>query len=78
MIDKDKLQHFFYGTIIAFIMAVVLKIITPNFQIWLLVLGAVIGFGFELYQKIFNKGVFEVKDAIYTIMPFIMISIIKI
>lgn len=77
-IDKDKLEHFFYGSLVAFAITMILKLLLCDYQLWLVVIGVVIGFGFEIYQKVFGKGIYETLDAIYTIVPFVLLAVTHI
>lgn len=65
--NTDKLQHFFVGSIIAFVIGLL------HLDYWLyLVIGFILSFGAEVYQKITKRGEFDFLDAIYTFLPFIL------
>tara|TARA_R110002049_G_scaffold99811_2_gene242875 strand:+ start:9013 stop:9273 length:261 start_codon:yes stop_codon:yes gene_type:complete len=70
-IDKDKLLHFFWGTIMSFCLIWAFNIIG-------LIISLIIPAIKELYyDKYLNKGNCEFMDYIYSIAPAIMITIIK-
>jgi len=70
-IDKDKLLHFFWGTIMSFCLIWM-------FNITGLIISLIIPAIKELYyDKYLGKGKCEFMDYIYSIAPTIMITIIK-
>lgn len=70
-IAKDKLLHFFWGAIISFCLIIVLGKIG-------IIMSLVIPAIKELYyDKYLGKGNCDIYDYIYSIIPTIMIVIIK-
>ena len=70
-IPKDKLLHFFYGTILSFIFIIVFGIK----GLWIVV---VIAAAKELiYDWYMGKGNPEFKDFVFTCVPAIMFLILK-
>lgn len=70
-IAKDKLLHFFWGAVISFCLILVLDKIG-------IILSLVIPAIKELYyDKYLGKGNCDIYDYIYSIIPTIMIVIIK-
>ena len=70
-IEKDKLLHFFYGTILSFIFIIVFGIK----GLWIVVFIAAAK---ELiYDWYMGKGNAEFKDFVFTCAPVIMFLILK-
>lgn len=68
---KDKLLHFYYGTIISLILLFLTKLgLNP---IFIPILTAVIASGKEIYDKLIKKTRFDYIDLIYTILTSIII-----
>jgi len=75
-IPKDKLLHFFYGTIIAFVL---LNITPSNYHIEALLVCAGIAAAKELiWDKYLKRGNCELADFIYTFIPAIFIYVSKL
>ena len=69
-IQKDKLLHFFYGTILSFILIFYFEIVG-------MIIALIIQEIKELYyDKYFGKGNCELADYFYTVAPKIMLAII--
>ena len=69
-IQKDKLLHFFYGTIISFILIFYFEIVG-------MIIALIIPAVKELYyDKYLGKGNCEWADYFYTVAPTIMLVII--
>ena len=69
-IQKDKLLHFFYGTILSFILIFYFEIVG-------MIIALIIPARKELYyDKYLGKGCCEWADYFYTIAPTIMLVII--
>ena len=69
-IQKDKLLHFFYGTIISFILIFYFEIVG-------MIIALIIPAIKELYyDKYLGRGCCEWADYFYTIAPTIMLAII--
>jgi len=70
-IPKDKLLHFFYGTILSFVFTIVFGIK----GLWFVVLiAAAKELIYDWYMK---KGNAEFNDFVFTCMPVIMFLILK-
>ena len=70
-IQKDKLLHFFYGTILSFILIFYFEIVG-------MIIALIIPAIKELYyDKYLGKGCCEWADYFYTIAPTIMFAIFK-
>jgi len=70
-IQKDKLLHFFYGTILSFILIFCFGIVG-------MIIAFIIPAVKELYyDKYLGKGCCEWADYFYTVAPTIMLMIIK-
>lgn len=69
-IDKDKLLHSFYGLLIA-----VGLIIFIGYWLALAVV-TMIAIGKELYDKLSNTGTYDLWDALYTVIPIILIGLV--
>lgn len=89
LIPQDKANHFAYGVIIYFLATLGLfvgSIFPPlfflfSFFIWkfsAFALVCVFAIGKELYDKYSKKGTPEIADAVYTILPAVMILIIDL
>jgi hypothetical protein len=73
-IQKDKLLHFFYGTIIAFL--------TINFSYItgeeaLIICGGIAAGKELIYDKIMGRGNCEFMDFVYTFAPAVMFYLTK-
>ena len=69
-IQKDKLLHFFYGTILSFILIFYFEIVG-------MIIALIIPAIKELYyDKYLGKGNCEWADYFYTVAPTIMLAII--
>tara|TARA_R100000315_G_scaffold53494_1_gene27246 strand:+ start:96 stop:347 length:252 start_codon:yes stop_codon:yes gene_type:complete len=69
-IQKDKLLHFFYGTILSFILIFYFEIVG-------MIIALIIPAIKELYyDKYLGRGCCEWADYFYTIAPTIMLAII--
>ena len=69
-IQKDKLLHFFYGTILSFILIFYFEIVG-------MIIALIIPAIKELYyDKYLGKGNCELADYFYTVAPTIMLVII--
>jgi len=70
-IQKDKLLHFFYGTILSFFLIIYFGIVG-------MIIALIIPAVKELYyDKYLGKGNCEWADYFYTIVPTIMLAIMK-
>ena len=70
-IQKDKLLHFFYGTILSFILIFYFEIVG-------MIIALIIPAVKELYyDKYLGKGCCEWADYLYTIAPTIMLVIMR-
>jgi len=68
-IQKDKLLHFFYGTILSFILIFYFEIVG-------MIIALIIPAIKELYyDKYLGKGNCELADYLYTVAPTIMLAI---
>lgn len=71
-IPQDKLLHFFYGAWISFISLLLLGLLG-------LLIPVIVAAGKEIiYDKIMNKGAFEIVDFIYTVVPTIMLYLVTL
>ena len=70
-IQIDKLNHFFYGSALAFLVTLLTVILKLNLFL-IPFLGVFISLGLELYQGQFKKGKFEWLDAVWTFIPFML------
>ena len=71
IIDKDKLLHFFWGSIMSFCLTIVLGNIG-------IIMSLIIPAIKELYyDKYLGKGNCDIHDYLFSIYPTIMIIIIK-
>jgi hypothetical protein len=71
-IPKDKLLHFFLGSLISFPLILL-------FGFYGFLISIIIFAGKEIiWDKIFKKGTPEIMDFIYSIIPAIMFIIIKL
>ena len=69
-IQKDKLLHFFYGTILSFILIFYFEIVG-------MIIALIIPAIKELYyDKYLGKGNCELADYFYTVTPTILLAII--
>jgi len=84
--NQDKILHSFLGMLLVFPCSIFLRFFSKydpitleiwNTGYWLLIIGLIVGFGIEFYQKITKTGVFEVKDALYTALPFLIVVLSK-
>ena len=63
---QDKLLHFFFGTLIAFTLINSLRNVLSLYWIFLIL---VVGyFLYEVYQKVFKKGQFDLWDWFYGVL----------
>ena len=70
-IQKDKLLHFFYGTILSFFLIIYFGIVG-------MIIALIIPAVKELYyDKYLGKGNCEWADYVYSIAPTIMLAIMK-
>ena len=66
MIKQDKLLHFFYGNLIGFTLINSLRNVLEIYWIFLIL---AIGFLlYEVYQKVFKKGTFELWDWFFGVL----------
>jgi hypothetical protein len=70
-VPNDKLLHFFYGTILSFVGFLFLG------DGALVVVAAIAAAKELVWDKAMGKGNCEIKDFIYTIVPAVMMLIIK-
>ena len=70
-IPQDKLLHFFYGTLLS---APLVAFTTPLISSAIVI---AIAFGKEAYDKVSGNGKLEALDAIFTIVPVVIINIAK-
>ena len=69
-IQKDKLLHFFWGTILSFVLIIYFGIVG-------MIIALIIPAVKELYyDKYLGKGNCELADYFYTVAPTIMLAII--
>ncbi len=73
-IQKDKLLHFFYGTLIAFL-TMNISYITGEEAV---MICAAVAAGKELiYDKMMGKGNCEIMGFVYTVAPAVMFYVTK-
>ena len=70
-VPNDKLLHFFYGTILSFVGFILLG------DGALVVVAAMAAAKELVWDKVMKKGNCEMADFIYTVVPAIMMLIIK-
>lgn len=70
-IPHDKLLHFFYGALIG---APLVAFTNPLLSSAIII---VISFGKELYDDLSGKGKLELMDAIFTILPVLLMNVVK-
>ena len=79
-IAYDKKKHFYGGLFIGFMVLTLLNAYVLKNILFLFVLTALIslaiGYTYEYYQKLFNKGTFEDADAFFVMYGSIVMSII--
>ena len=72
ILQHDKLKHFFVGTLISFPLVLFLP------WNWALIICALGFYAKELvYDKIFEKGNYEILDWVYSIIPTIILIIAR-
>ena len=70
-VPYDKLLYFFYGTLMA---APLVVFTNPLLSSAIII---VISFGKELYDDLSGKGKLELMDAIFTVLPVILMNLVK-
>ena len=70
-VPYDKLLHFFYGTFMA---APLVAFTNPLLSSAIII---VISFGKELYDDLSGKGKLELMDAVFTVLPVILMNVVK-
>jgi|TARA_B110000908_G_C10035970_1_gene349564 hypothetical protein len=70
-VPNDKLLHFFYGTILSFVGFLLIG------DGALVVVAAIAAAKELVWDKAMSKGNCDVKDFVYTVVPAIMMLIIK-
>lgn len=71
-IQKDKLLHYFYGSIIAFPLVLLFSFYGVVITLLIATIKEVV------YDKLLKRGTFEVLDIIYTIIPSLLFYLIFI
>lgn len=70
-VPYDKLLHFFYGTLMG---APLVAFTNPLLSLAIII---VISFGKELYDDLSGKGNLEFMDAVFTVLPVILMNLVK-
>ena len=71
IVAHDKLNHFFYGGVIAHLITMI-----PRMRLWdAMILITILAVAIEVYDYTRPKGKFSVLDVIFTIAPMVFILI---